>query len=78
MSTTERCARLWEAEAFEDGRFTDADRPAFERHLTTCSLCRDEVAQLDAARATFAHALAPEWPRLDRQRARNQLLSRAK
>ena len=77
MDATERCSRLWEAEAFEDGRLTDADRPSFDRHLTACALCRDEVAQIDAARATMQRAPAPEWSAIDRQRTRNQLLSRA-
>jgi hypothetical protein len=77
MGHTERCSRLWEAEAFEDRRLTEADRPSFERHLAACALCRDEVAQLEAARAAMQHTPAPEWSSLDRQRARNQLLYRA-
>ncbi|MDB4996569.1 MAG: hypothetical protein JWM74_4001 [Myxococcaceae bacterium] len=77
MGATARCSRLWEAEAFEDGRLTEADRPSFERHLTTCALCRDEVAQIDAARAAMQHAPAPAWSAIERQRVRNQLLSRA-
>jgi hypothetical protein len=77
MDAAERCSRLWEAEAFEDGRLGDADRPSFERHVTTCALCRDEVAQLDATRRTMQQLPAPAWSAIDRQRTRNQLLSRA-
>jgi hypothetical protein len=77
VSGTGACPRSWEIEAIEDGRLTEVDRSSFERHLAACARCRDEVAQVEAARAVMQHAPLPEWSALDRQRVRNQLLRRA-
>jgi hypothetical protein len=50
--STAQCTRAWQAEALHDGRLAPADAASFQRHLTTCEVCRREaeaLAQLEAA-----------------------------
>ncbi|HMI88207.1 MAG TPA: hypothetical protein VK550_29180 [Polyangiaceae bacterium] len=42
------CPRLFQAEAWRDGRLVGAEIASFERHLTVCHLCSREVQALQA------------------------------
>jgi len=41
------CARSWEVSAARDGRLLQKDLESLQRHLTTCSPCRQEQQQLE-------------------------------
>lgn len=41
-----RCTQTVEAGAYVLGALPPADRSVYERHITTCARCRDEVAEL--------------------------------
>jgi len=74
----EGCARIWEAEAVQDGRLDGDSVLAFERHVTSCGECRAEsaaLARLDqlARRAPNVVRLSP----LEHRRQRLALLRRA-
>jgi anti-sigma factor RsiW len=48
---------------FADGELAVAERPAFHRHLTTCSACREgleNALMLDVLATSFSDARAPD------------------
>lgn len=71
------CARGWQAEAAEDGRLSKADAASFERHVTTCTSCAEEVRALATLRDTAARLPVPSSTELHRRRQRNELLRAA-
>lgn len=73
----QKCARVWEAEAIEDGRLVDADRASYERHAAGCAECRRELAALAEVRASMMAAPEPVRTPLQRRAERAAILSRA-
>ena len=73
----QKCPRVWEAEAIEDGRLVDADRASYERHAAACAECRRELAVLGEMRATMGCAPAPVRTPLQRRAERAAILRRA-
>ena len=71
------CTRGWQAEAAEDGRLSKADSASFERHVTTCTSCAEEVRALATLRETAARLPVPSSTELQRRRQRNELLRTA-
>lgn len=55
------CTRLWELEPYREGRLGTKDARSFERHLETCSVCRDQQ-QRDERLRELARALPHEDP----------------
>ena len=51
------------------GELTPADRESFDRHLSSCAECRDEIAGLRGTR-TYLESWAPPEPELDFQMVR--------
>ena len=51
------------------GELTPADRESFDRHLSSCAECRDEIAGLRGTR-TYLESWAPPQPELDFQMVR--------
>jgi anti-sigma factor ChrR (cupin superfamily) len=47
------------------GTLEPAAASAYRLHLTTCAVCRDEVASLSGPTATLAYAAPPEAPSAD-------------
>ena len=75
--TQDRCSRLWEAQAVEDGRFGPNERLSFERHAAGCVDCRGETQALAALRSSMAKVPALTRAPLEVARARATLLRRA-
>lgn len=73
----EKCPRLWEAEALEDGRLRGADRTSFERHLASCAVCQRERSFLLDLRQTMTALPAGESGRFAHQQRRARLLRAA-
>jgi len=73
MSKT-ACPRSFEVEALRDGRLTGGERASFERHLTACTACASEVAELDALAAAL-HQGAELVDELHERRERVRLLA---
>ncbi len=71
------CARVWEAEAIEDGRLVDADRASYERHAAGCAECRRELGLLAEVRARMLLAPEPARTPLQRRAERTAILRRA-
>jgi hypothetical protein len=71
------CARLWQAEAVEDGRLVGAERAAFERHAPGCPECRGKLEALAQLRQLVGQLPASESTPFERKRQREQLLARA-
>src|SRR5258707_13992843 len=71
------CSRSWEAEAIEDGRLDGRERASFEKHLLSCAICQNEVAELADVRAKMQHAPTFAATPLERRRLRASLLRRA-
>jgi hypothetical protein len=73
----DRCTRMWEATAVEDGRLVGADRRSFERHVETCRVCADEVQALSCLRQTMQAVQPSALTELDLRRMRHGLLRQA-
>jgi hypothetical protein len=56
-----RCDRVWEAEAYHEGRLGPKDAESFERHCRTCLLCSEELAS-NARLRDLARALPDVQP----------------
>lgn len=61
-----RCSPQW-LDAYVDGELDEAGRRALQRHLASCSRCREEVAELQALKGVLA-ASAPRLSPADVQR----------
>lgn len=72
-----RCARIWQAEAIEDGRLEGAERTSFERHAQGCAECRAELAAFSELRVAARDLPHREWTSLERRRLRLALLGEA-
>jgi hypothetical protein len=70
--TPRRCARLWQVDAYREGRFGTKDMESCERHLRACADCSAKMASDERLRA-LALALPVDEPKelaLHRLRAR--------
>jgi hypothetical protein len=71
------CARAQQAEAFEDGRLSGAERASFEQHAVSCAECARTLRVLARLRQS-AEWLPDNTPTpLERRRQRQALLRRA-
>lgn len=61
------CERLWEVDAFREGRLVGADAASSERHRVLCATCRDRFEADERLREV---ALAVRYPTMDALRAR--------
>jgi hypothetical protein len=75
--TIDRCDRLWQVEALDDGRLEPKDRASFERHVPTCAACSSELLRLRELGQIMSEAPSAERTDLERRRARIALLSAA-
>lgn len=71
------CARLWQAEAIEDGRLGGQERASFERHVATCKVCSAERVRLAELSDLSAGLPVLETSPLERRRQRQGLLRQA-
>lgn len=74
MSATS-CPRLFEAEAMRDGRLTGAERTSFERHLTACPTCSQEVDLLETLAKALRASSLNKADELHVRRERTRLLA---
>jgi hypothetical protein len=58
---TRRCDRLWEVDAFREGRLGEKDAESFERHRRTCTACAEQTARDERLRE-LGRALPVEAP----------------
>ncbi|MEO7036779.1 MAG: FecR family protein [Polyangiaceae bacterium] len=75
--TTDRCDRMWQVEALDDGRLEPKDRASFERHASMCAACSAELVRLREVREIISAAPTAERTELERRRARIALLGAA-
>ena len=75
--TTDRCDRMWQVEALDDGRLEPQDRASFERHAASCSACSSELLRLRNLNRIMLEAPTAERTDLERRRARIALLGAA-
>ena len=75
--TAPNCARIWLAEAIEDGRVGEAERASFQRHATDCPECNQAVLELARLRQRMSQLPEPVTSDVERHRQRAQLLERA-
>lgn len=71
------CARLWQAEACEDGRLGAEDELSFVTHALTCGACAAEVTALREVSRRLASLTEPARSELEQRRARRELIRRA-
>ena len=57
MSRSSECGRLWEVDAFRQGRLGEKDAASFERHARQCAECGSKLAR-DEGLARMARELA--------------------
>jgi ferric-dicitrate binding protein FerR (iron transport regulator) len=76
--TAPRCDWSWMAEALEDGRLHDHERPAFQRHAAACTGCRHAAAELATLRDLMRALPAPGPSDFDHRRERRRLMARAR
>ena len=75
--TTDRCDRMWQVEALDDGRLEPKDRASFERHVPNCAACSTELLRLRELGQIMSEASTAERTDLERRRARIALLGAA-
>ncbi|MEO8903983.1 MAG: FecR domain-containing protein [Polyangiaceae bacterium] len=75
--TTDRCDRVWQVEALDDGRLESKDRASFERHASMCAACSAELVRFREIREIMSEAPTAERTDLERRRARIALLGAA-
>jgi hypothetical protein len=71
------CTRAPQAEAFEDGRLSGAERASFERHAASCAECASELRALVRLRQAAERLPASTPTPLEHRRQRQALLRRA-
>jgi TolA-binding protein len=68
------CSRSWEVRAIDEGRLSPADVAAFERHVRSCTTCRQEMASLEELRVLTRQLPPPQQGELETRRLRARLL----
>jgi hypothetical protein len=71
------CARIWQAEAIEDGRLDGDDAASFVRHAASCAGCSAEARALASLRRRASEVAPSAWTDLEFHRARATMLQRA-
>jgi hypothetical protein len=71
------CTRVQQAEDFEDGRLSGAERASFDRHAATCDECASELRALVRLRQSAERLPASTPTPLEHRRQRQALLRRA-
>lgn len=69
------CPRLFEAEAWRDGRLTGAEAEKFRAHVSTCPSCSQEVQSLDALGRVLRTSVPASPDELHVRRERTRLLA---
>lgn len=69
------CPRLFEAEAWRDGRLRGAEVARFQAHASTCSSCKQELQSLEQLGKLLRAPAATETDELHVRRERTRLLA---
>jgi len=69
------CPRLFEAEAWRDGRLTGVEAEKFRAHVSTCPSCSHEVQRLDALGRALRASVPASPDELHVRRERTRLLA---
>jgi hypothetical protein len=72
-----RCTRLWQVEAARDQRLPASEVTSLERHLTSCSECRNEQRLLEQLAGRMREGAVASPDELEHRRLRRALLERA-
>jgi hypothetical protein len=72
-----RCDRIWELDAYREGRLSGPDALSFERHLRACAECTDRQASDDRLREVAKRLPDAQTPAIDVKRMRRRILNDA-